>query len=114
MKKEHKIILGILAVVAIVALYMWWKKKKEDKAEFKDNTENEKQPTPREGSVMGLFPLKFGSEGPEVKALQTWLFRNEGAQLKLDGIWGKETDAVVKRILKVSEITEDKYKKLMK
>ena len=51
----------------------------------------------------------MGSRGNEVKSLQSWLLKNEGSQIKVDGIWGKQTDAAVKKFLKTNNISKDKY-----
>lgn len=60
-----------------------------------------------------VFPLKYGSRGEEVKNLQRWLNDHviiPYALLTIDGIWGNNTDAAVRRTLNVTEVTEAWYK----
>ncbi len=122
--KQKKIILIIaVIVIAIVAfLYFKNKKKKEDESGSQQEPDpasnslgsilnsSEKTPNPKGAAdTMSVFPLKMGSRNPQVKNLQTWLLKNEGAQIKVDGVWGKETDAAVKKFLKLDNISKDKY-----
>ena len=60
-----------------------------------------------------VFPLKYGSEGDEVRELQLWLNYHliiPYAPLNDDGVWGDKTDAAVRRTLNVTEVTEAWFK----
>ena len=59
------------------------------------------------------FPLKSGSQGAEVKALQTWLNNYvivPYAPITEDGIFGVNTAQAVQRTINVTEVSEAWYK----
>ncbi len=107
--KEKKYwIIGIVIIVIIIVVVLVKKKtKKIDQA----STLNFATPVTIDENkkVVSTFPLMIGSKGPEVKKLQSWLLRNEGAQINVNGIWDQETDQAVKRLLKTDKISQDKY-----
>ena len=118
-KKRTWIIIGLL--VLAISLYFWWKKRKEvavatDVPDLSAQNIDKTLTTDSNiiAPVVSKFPLKFGSRNDEVKKVQIWLLKNEGAQIKVDGIWGKETDAAVKKFLKKDSIEEGQYKSMIK
>lgn len=114
MDKEKKYwIIGILALIALVVFVIWRKKNQElQKAEDAPNEAEPVKLTDDKKIVpVSPFPLKMGSRGPEVFKLQAWLLRNEGA-IKVDGVWGPETESKVRQSLKTSSVSEEKYKSM--
>ncbi len=63
------------------------------------------------------FPLKKGSCGKRVEQMQVWLLKKKGASFStwgIDGKWGDETDAIVKKFILKNEpysISEDYFTK---
>lgn len=57
------------------------------------------------------FPLKLGSRGPRVERLQVWLMRNYGRWGKIDGIFGRETEAELKKRLNKTMLDEGTYQR---
>lgn len=111
--KNKKTFIIIVVIILLIIVFIWWKNKSnpdDKKEEASGSLDNEKQTITNREDVMGVFPLKLGSRNPEVKKVQSLLLKNEGAQIKIDGVWGKETDAAIKRLLKVDQISEDRYK----
>ncbi len=113
LSKNKKYIIIAVIIIAIIA-FIWWKNKKKEEVKVTESVEEEKQTLFPKEEIMTSFPLQLGSKGPEVKKLQTWMLKNEGAQIKVDGIWGKETDAAVKKFLKLSQVNKEKYESLIK
>ncbi len=111
-KNKKYWIIAILGLIAVVVLIIWRKKNQElQKAE---DVPNEAAPVKLndQQKVVSTFPIKKGSTGPEVFKVQAWLLKNEGAQIKVDGIWGNETEKAVNKFLKVNGISEAKYKSM--
>jgi hypothetical protein len=61
---------------------------------------------PAPGSV---FPLKKGSRGPQVILLQKFLNHQYGAKLKVDGIWGNDTEKALKAAGQPNVINESNF-----
>ncbi len=98
MNKKKVII--IVIVVAVLALATWLIYRKLQK------------PKPAEeipGSAS--FPLKLGSKGAEVLALQKYLNDKYSAGLEADGIWGTNTDSAVQTYLMRDNVSEAAYTK---
>ncbi len=98
---------GAIAAVVLLILYMVLKKKKP--VAINPVTGAAIPSTPS-----STFPLKMGSKGKEVEQLQAYLVRQYGAQFPLygvDGDWGPETDATVKRLLNRDNVSKDAYDK---
>lgn len=120
MEKKTKILIGLFIAAILIGLYLWWDKRnkrlEEGKAKDVVTPENIdtilKKDEAIKAAATSKFPLKMGSRSDEVKKLQIWMLKNEGFRGKIDGIWGPETDAAVKKFMKVSEISEEKYKSL--
>lgn len=111
-KEKKYLIIAVIIIIGII-IYTIWRKKQKGIASATDIS-NEAAPVilNEEKKVVSTFPLKIGSSGPEVKAIQAWLLKNEGAQIKVDGVWGKQTDAAVKRLLKIDGISQERYIKM--
>lgn len=111
---KKKIIIAIVAIVLLIVTYLWWKNKSQkDQSTDTSNSDTEKTPSPLTADdTMSVFPLKMGSRNTQVKNLQAYLLKNEGSQIKVDGIWGNETDSAVKKYLKLDNISKDKYASL--
>lgn len=60
------------------------------------------------------FPLRFGSKGAKVQALQNYLLANGGSLpiYGADGDWGSETQAAVLSVLGVNEVSQSLYNSL--
>ena len=89
------IIISVVLIAATIGILYWFSKK--DGTDTSENTSSNGT-----GSSASTYPLKLGSRGAEVEALQaklnSWL-RNAWpklTQLKVDGIWGAKTEAIVK------------------
>src|SRR5690349_21531706 len=106
------LIVGIIILIIIIAFIVWKKKQIQEEPLSKTLPgSNEAAPVKLDENkkVVSTFPLKIGSVGPKVKALQAWLLKHEGAQIKINGDWDTKTDAAVKKFLKLDNITEAKY-----
>ena len=101
-KNTNKIIAGALAVVGVYFIYSYFKKKPTVTAtpEPSVSTGNQKVSS---GSVRNdKFPLKRGSKGINVSALQQWLLKIDKTLLPkfgADGDFGAETEAAVQKVL---------------
>jgi len=109
MEKYKWWIAGI--VIAIVA-YVIWRKSTMVYPVATDSNEAVAVTLDENKKVVSVFPITLGSEGQEVRNIQAWLLRNEGAQIKVDGVWGRETNSAVGRLMGLKEITAEKYKSM--
>jgi len=74
-------------------------------------------PSVKPATQVSVFPLKNGSRGNEVRALQTYLngkMPAPMAKLTVDGIFGAKTEAAVKSVFNTSSVTEALYKSVIK
>jgi hypothetical protein len=68
-----------------------------------------------QAGLVGLFPLKQGSRGEEVKVIQRAANNSRlrgqisGAALVVDGIWGAKTTAAVKQVIPAATISLQQY-----
>lgn len=60
-----------------------------------------------------IFPLQIGSEGNEVKQLQMYLLKHHGWVETTMGVYDDVTHKRVLQFLKVPEITQEVYSKLV-
>lgn len=59
----------------------------------------------------GIFPLKQGSRGEEVRKLQEWLNKqNAGITIAVDGIFGIKTESLLFAVTGKKEISYKEYK----
>jgi hypothetical protein len=101
-KTKKYLIWSAIALIVFIAIYFLFLKK--DKEETIDLGE----------AVIDPFPLKKGSRGKEVEQLQMYLLKEYGASFPMfgvDGIWGDETDANVKKFLNRDNISKEVYQK---
>lgn len=99
--KQWVLILVILVVIAIIVIY------------FK----NKNKETKTEEIIVVNFPLKIGSSGNEVRAIQNYILSKNPNALPVygaDGDWGSETQSAVIAIFGKSEISEADYKNIFK
>ncbi len=96
-KKKIIIALIVIGVIALITWFIYSKKKT--------------SPISEEAPVSASFPLKMGSKGKEVEALQKYLNDKYSAGLEVDGIWGEKTDAAVQTSLMRDNISEAVYTK---
>lgn len=68
--------------------------------------------TPAQGAGTGVFLLKKGNRGPEVKQVQEAL-NARGEKLVADGIFGAKTEAALKRQLNTTTLDKDGFDKLV-
>ncbi|WP_010520477.1 hypothetical protein [Aquimarina agarivorans] len=61
-----------------------------------------------------LFPLKLGSKGNEVTQIQMYLLKNHGWEKVTMGTFDAATQKRVQQFLKVKEVPQSLYKKLIK
>lgn len=135
MTNSTKIIISILGVGVIgAAAYILIRRYKNKNRYIPPTIPNNGTPTngtpPSSGGRSDEFPLKQGSKGARVKALQKYMNipRNENAvshgwgfygcdpKLDTDGVWGPLTQACFKNLRKVysPEINENFYNKFIK
>ncbi|MCU0436725.1 MAG: peptidoglycan-binding protein [Raineya sp.] len=114
------VIIGIILLVLVLFFCKMWKeKKKKEKREQNiananiqevktDGVQSEPIPKtlPSYQEKTDGFPLSKGSVGKSVEQLQIYLLKNWGFQGKIDGKFGDETKAAVKKILGVEEVSE--------
>jgi hypothetical protein len=100
---KKKVIYIIIALAIVLVLYFVFKKKKANKTAEGSGTDT------------SVFPLRMGSQGREVKQLQSYLIKEFGpselAQWGVDGVWGSETNAAVEKNLKRNSISMDYFLK---
>ncbi len=97
--KKKIIVVTIILIIIVIALYFIFKKPKvEDKKTIEE-------------PLAIVFPLKKGSTGTGVIAVQKYLNGKYNAGLTPDGSWGPVTDAAVMAHLKRDNISADVYLK---
>ncbi len=84
-----------IGLVILVLIILWIKNSSKDKVTTTTAINTNPLVT---NSTISVFPLKFGSEGNEVKVVQTYV-NSKGEKLVVDGIWGPLTEASVIKIL---------------
>jgi len=62
--------------------------------------------------VADEFPLRLGSKGPRVERLKVWLLRNYGYRGQISEEFDQETEEVLERFLKITELDEDTYRRM--
>lgn len=115
--------------VAGYAGYMWWKSSQTVTGSSLLPDEPKKLPDPLTsgGSIKPLpiattFPLKYGSQGEEVKALQSAIIKKIGIMAAstitntggIDGKWGPGTEAARIKAGFPASISEDQFNYLVK
>ncbi len=105
MTNKTKAIVGIVIVATIIVfLYFYLRKKKTESTAEKMSINTT------------AFPLKKGSEGPEVKLIQELILEKYDKSalpaFGADGKWGDETDAAISKYLKRSSISLDYFTKV--
>lgn len=122
-EKQTRILLGVLAAVAVAAWILWPKK---DPAAAADPAAGGSgaaaggsgaavPAAAASGTAAGLFPLKRGSRGQEVINLQLALnadtnyYRKAHPLLTADGIFGENTESRVMKWLGRPVVTEAEY-----
>lgn len=103
MTKKGWIITLIIAVIIVVVIWFIVRSKKQAVDEPENETEN------------NGFPLKYGSRGENVEALQSWLI-SQGQSLPLfgvDGIFQDETQAALLAQTGKNTITETEFNELI-
>ena len=96
---------AILLIILLVIYFTY------DKEQVGVQLSNTGQP-----EEQGMFPIKLGKFGPEVKALQTHLATKYGAtfpKFGIDGKFGPETLANVKKYLNKDTVSQEYYSKIM-
>lgn len=100
----------ILIVIIAVALLIWYFMTKKNVIVI----DNIKQPDSK-------FPLKRGSEGPEVEKLQKYLYRNIGGDINkvlgptgIDGKFGQFTESATKKVFGDIVVTEEVFNSKVK
>lgn len=104
------IIIGIV-VLLIIALIIYVRSKPEQKDVSANNDvkTNEENAQPK-----SVFPLQYGSRGPEVKVFQTYLnsylvVGSTDVPLVIDGIWGPLTNAAALKFWKKGTVSKEEY-----
>lgn len=99
-KNTNKIIAGALALVGVYFIFKYFKKPSKTTAPV--------EPAPTGGAtttpipVSSGFPMKKGSKGKNVAAVQQWLLKIDKTLLPkygADGDFGSETEAAVQKVL---------------
>lgn len=109
MKNKKKTIIVIVAVT-IVGIAVWLVIKRYTAKNSGTQSDNTSSPTETKPANSSVFPLKFGSQGAEVRHLQSWL-NSTGSMppyinldstiqphnaINVDGIFGVKTLAALK------------------
>lgn len=104
-QRQHKLnmnrkqIITLVVIAAIIALSLWLIfRKPEEKSTLSAGIEIS-------------FPLKEGSRGAGVAALQKYLNSRYSANLSIDGIWGPKTSEAVTLYLKRDNVSKDVFYK---
>lgn len=101
MKKSTKYIILAILIVAFVAIIWYYRG-----TLFNNKTLGIPVPSP------SIFPLRQGSKGAEVEALQNAL-NARGESLVVDGIFGSLTLAALQRQFNLSEVSETLYNQIV-
>lgn len=125
--KKIMIIVAVILVIGGVGFYFWKRKKGESGSgdpfkalvDVNSNSDSTTTQPSKEQLLAELqndnsFPLKMGSRGKRVEQLQRWLIADKGATLPsygVDGIWGTETEAVVREKLGKDNVSKDYFEK---
>lgn len=96
--------LAVLIILLLIWAYYNYIKKPENPSDTNSYS----------GGNKNTFPLKYGSTGKEVSNLQAYLNTANTAGIGVDGIWGPETEAAVKKYLGRTEISKELYDELMR
>ncbi len=105
------IIIGIVLLV-IIAIIIYSKNKSATNTlntNSSVSSSNNLNTNVANSTPVSAFPLKYGSRGNEVKALQAFLNTNYNEKLVVDGIWGPLTGAAVLKDLKTETVTQGQY-----
>lgn len=113
---------GVLASLALLVGYLFYKNRKEEKAFIeslkKDGAAWEDEETPivvdKWANCNDNFPLKENSCGERVKVLQHWLKniqREDIGPEGIDGKLGQKTLAALTRVTKRDNVSEEYWKK---
>ncbi len=95
---KKKIII-ILIIILVLSLGLW--------LIFRKPTVKKEEPALLEIN----FPLKRGSTGVAVEAVQKYLNNKYAAGVKVDGVWGSITDVASLNFLKRDNISKDVFYK---
>lgn len=116
MDKNTKILIGIGAVVLVagVGIYVYANRPKESKEDTLADTDTPESTgtswTPSKPESNDDFPLKKGSKGDRVKAIQKRInMKLLKCRAKEDGIWGKNTEAGYKEMV-IKDGAKEGYK----
>ena len=119
--KKHKIWIGSGMALIGTAIGIKVHKNKKEKSLFEPNSQLSIPPSGNQTKA-SIFPLKFGDRNPMVKRFQIWankqaakvqMITGRNIILKEDSIFGKNTLAAVKVLLKSDTISKtyfDRYK----
>jgi len=98
MKKRIVIIIAIAAVLGIAIFFIVKKTKQKNGAS---------------NSTGGIFPLKKGSRGTEVKNVQNMLNKIIPADIEVDGIFGPKTESSLQQKVGLIQLTKKQYEKFI-
>jgi hypothetical protein len=112
MRKKIIIVIIVLVILAAATFFIIEKVKKEKSANGSSTGGT---------SVAGIFPLRLGSRGNEVKILQqrinkvfeSNLILAPPAKLAEDGIFGAKTENALSFIFNMKQITKNQYNKFV-
>lgn len=101
-KKHVVVIVVVIIILVVVAILVFkpFKKKKEDGTTTVEKGAGKTTIEGKEGQKSEYdqnFPLKKGSKGKYVSAIQRTLNKKKNAGLTVDGIWGDKTDVAIKK-----------------
>lgn len=116
--KKTLIIIAVAVVLFVLTGYFIKKYNAKYNAKHDSETGNET------GNKNSIFPLKLGSQGPEVESLQRLLNKPSSYGPGLDeipfldslpenGIYDTQTDAAIKQFLKVNQVSQELYNQLI-
>lgn len=106
--------IGIGVVIIAIAFY-FMKKNKDTKITLSFDGDVDIKPDSDNVEVKpeGIFPLKKGKSGKEVKQLQVYILKKYGVSLPQEvmGQWDDVTDCIVKRVMNKDSVSENFYRK---
>ena len=113
MKTETKVLIGLGTALTGGLVYLIAKKKKDD--DSNNDTDSKAIDSYKGGQALeakSIFPLRKGSRGTAVKKLQIALNKHRGIlpQIKVDGIFGTNTQLRLLALFKNTEVSEKMYK----